>query len=109
MFGPNSLAAKLLQCSPKEDLELAKTLVRPTRLFLKDLAKKSLLSGKNFGSIDRVFVLCKEDEIISEDFQRWFIENNPTKDVKVIEGADHMAMLSKPKELCQCFVEIAEE
>ncbi|XVF59500.1 hypothetical protein PTKIN_Ptkin07bG0280700 [Pterospermum kingtungense] len=109
IFGPNFLAARLFQCSPKEDLELAKTLVRPTGLFLKDLAKNCLLTKGNFGSVDRVFVLCKEDELFSEDFQRWFIENSPTKDVKVIEGADHMAMLSKPKELCLCFLEIAEE
>ncbi|XWS29368.1 hypothetical protein CRYUN_Cryun24cG0023500 [Craigia yunnanensis] len=136
LFGPNFLATKVFQSCRKEDLakesllteenfgsvnrvfsnqseiaglELAKTLLRPTGLFLKDLAKESLLTEENFGSVNRVFILSKEDELFNEHFQRWFVEISPTKDVKVIEGADHMSMLSKPKELCLCFLEIAEE
>ncbi|KAL6012532.1 putative methylesterase 19 [Asimina triloba] len=43
-----------------------------------------------------------------EDFQRWIIRNNPPKEVKEIDGADHMVMMSKPQELCQCLLEMAE-
>uniref|UniRef100_A0A5B7BW78 Putative methylesterase 10 n=1 Tax=Davidia involucrata TaxID=16924 RepID=A0A5B7BW78_DAVIN len=108
-FGPNYMKTNLYQHGHSEDLELAKMLVRPSGLFLQELGKESLLTEKNFGSVSRVFVVCEEDQLFKEEFQRWMIENSPTKEVKSIAGADHMVMLSKPKELCFCLHEIAEK
>ncbi|XP_073103991.1 polyneuridine-aldehyde esterase isoform X3 [Elaeis guineensis] len=66
----------------------------------------SMLFGPLFISLN-LYQLCSvEDLAITEKFQRWMIENNPVKEVKVIEEADHMAMLSRPKELCECLLEI---
>ena len=84
-------------------------LVRPSGLFLEDLATGDLLTEENFGSVDRVFIELEDDEVMVEEFQRLMVENSPPKEVKVINGAGHMVMLSKPKELCQVLQDIAEK
>ncbi|KAJ8770756.1 hypothetical protein K2173_021403 [Erythroxylum novogranatense] len=106
-FGSDYLEKVAYQGCQPEDKELAKTLLRPFKFFLKDLAQESLLTKAKFGSVDRIYVVCKEDGLIKEDLQLWMIENSPTKEVKHIE-AGHMVMLSKPGDLCQCLLEIAE-
>ena len=91
-----------------KDFELAKTLVRPGSLFIEDLSKAKNFSNEGYGSIPRVYVVCDEDLAIPVKFQLWMIENDVAKtDVMKIKGADHMAMLSKPEEICHCLLEIA--
>ncbi|KAJ9170761.1 hypothetical protein P3X46_018841 [Hevea brasiliensis] len=107
-FGPQYLEAMMYHNSQPEDLELAKLLLRPFKFFLEDLAKESLLTEAKYGSIKRVFVVCKEDAVMKEEIVQWMIENSPTEQVKLIDGADHMVMLSKPEELCKIFQEIAD-
>ncbi|KAJ4827277.1 hypothetical protein Tsubulata_031185 [Turnera subulata] len=104
-FGPKFLA-KLYRLSSTEDLELAKTLVRPASLFLHDL---STSNNYSYGSVPRVYIICNEDEAIPQEFQRWMIENSPVQDVMEIEGADHMPMLCKPREACTCLSKIAQK
>ncbi|OMP02083.1 polyneuridine-aldehyde esterase-like protein [Corchorus olitorius] len=94
---------------PTSDLELAKMLIRPSGLFLKDLATENLLTEGKFGSVDRVFIGLEGDEVMMEEFQRVMIEKSPPKQVKFISGAGHMVMLSKPNQLCQLLQEIAAE
>ncbi|XP_077224363.1 salicylic acid-binding protein 2-like isoform X1 [Tasmannia lanceolata] len=108
LFGPNFLGHKLYQCSSLEDLTLATTLIRVASFFLEDLRKGPIFSKENYGSVSRVYIVCDEDKTITEDFQRWMIENNPVKEVKVIQGSDHMPMFSKPQELCNHLLEIAK-
>jgi hypothetical protein len=88
---------------------LAKTLARPGSLFREDLSRAKNFSNEGYGSVLRVYVVCDEDLGISEEFQRWMIENSGAKDVMEIKGADHMSMLSKPQELCHCLLEIARK
>ncbi|OMP02114.1 hypothetical protein COLO4_11337 [Corchorus olitorius] len=97
-FGPKLLASNFYQSSV-EDLELAKTLVRPGSLFQQDLLKARNFSEEGYGSVTRVFVVCDQDKAIPLDFQRWMIQNNPPKDVLEIKGADHMVMFSKTKQV----------
>ncbi|KAK8934172.1 Methylesterase 9 [Platanthera zijinensis] len=59
-----------------------------------------------YGSVDNVFMLCGEDASLTPDYQRWMVKNSPVKEVMEINGADHMPMLSMPRELCQCIVAI---
>ncbi|XP_009366394.2 methylesterase 10 [Pyrus x bretschneideri] len=107
LFGSQYMAAKLYKhCNP-EDLELAKMLTRPSGMFLEDMNKEGLLTEAKFGSVTRVFVLCEEDEVMKEEFQRWMIENGPNAEVRLIREAGHMVMLTKPTELCQCLCEVA--
>nr|QNR54842.1 salicylic acid binding protein 2 [Betula medwediewii] len=108
-FGPKFLSCKLYQLSPIEDLELAKTLIRPSSLFRENLSKAKNFSNEGYGSVQRVFVVCDEDLGIPLEFQRWMIENGGVKDVMEIKGADHMAMFSKPQELCHRLLEIARK
>lgn len=49
--------------------------------------------------------MCKEDEVMKEDFQRVMIENYHPKQDMSISAAGHMFMLSKSKELCQILLE----
>ncbi|PPR85761.1 hypothetical protein GOBAR_AA34935 [Gossypium barbadense] len=109
LFGPKYMEAMVYQLSPKEDIELANTLLRQGKWFMKDLSKESLLSKEKFGSVDRVYIVCKDDLLIKESLQKWYIENSPTDDVKFIAGADHMPMFSKPQEVCKCLQEVAEK
>ena len=93
-----------------KDLELAFALTRPSSLFLEDLAELKKFSNEGYGSVARVYIKCDEDVGISEEFQRWIIENNGgVKEVMNIKGADHMPMFSKPQELCACFLKVAHK
>lgn len=65
-----------------------------------------VVTEERYGSVKRVFVLCEEDEVASVDFQWSMIQNSPPDEVKIIEGAHHMAMLSNPRELQLCLDEI---
>ncbi|KAK8951442.1 Methylesterase 3 [Platanthera zijinensis] len=91
------------------DLTLASMMIRPTSLFYQELSKKPAFSKEGYGSVDKIYIICEDDAAIDEDFQQWMIENNPVKEVMKIRGADHMAMLSKPKELCECIKSIVKK
>ncbi|KMS94915.1 hypothetical protein BVRB_014140 [Beta vulgaris subsp. vulgaris] len=107
-FGPKFLS-KLCHLSPHEDVELAMTLKRSSSLFLHDISKpEAKLSKERYGSVRRVFVVCEEDQGISQDFQRWMIENDGVKEVKELRGSDHMPMFCMPKKLSDCLLEIAK-
>ncbi|XP_073018806.1 salicylic acid-binding protein 2 isoform X2 [Primulina eburnea] len=109
LFGPKFISLKLYQlCSP-QDVTLANALLRPSSLFREDLWKKSPFSKEGFGSVKRIYVVCSQDKAIPKNFQLWQIENFGVDEVKEIENADHMAMLSTPQELCQELVEITKK
>ncbi|CAO2166657.1 unnamed protein product [Urochloa humidicola] len=108
MFGPRILREKFFQlCSP-EDITLASSLMRVSSMFIEDLAVQQPLTKEGYGSVRRVYVVCNEDYAIVEGFQRWMVENNPVEEVKEI-AADHLVMLSRPKELAQCLADIVDK
>ncbi|CAK9320363.1 unnamed protein product [Citrullus colocynthis] len=109
LFGPKFLSSYLYHLSPIEDLELAKTLVRPSSVFQENLSKANNFSEEKFGKVTKVYVICSEDKILEKQFQEWLIQNSGIKNVMEIEGADHMAMFSKPQQLCQCLLHIAKK
>lgn len=84
-------------------------LARPTSWFLDDLTKHMVITEDRHGSVTRVFVVCKEDGAMTEDFQRWMVGRSPPEEVREIDGADHAAMMSKPRELCRHLLQIAEK
>ncbi|KAF8648685.1 hypothetical protein HU200_064735 [Digitaria exilis] len=110
VFGPNLLAAKIYDQSPAEvtklDLELAKLLLRPGSQFMEDpmMKDETLLTDGNYGSVKRVFVIAKADSSSTEEMQRRMVDLSPGAEVEEIAEADHMAMLSKPTELCDVLV-----
>ncbi|KAL3538911.1 hypothetical protein ACH5RR_002277 [Cinchona calisaya] len=100
VFGLEQLSAKVYQCCPSKDLELATTLVRPMCLYTnEDLSKELMLSTRKYGSVSRVFIIADEDKLAGKALQRWMIEKNPPDEVDEIKGSDHMVMISKPIEL----------
>ncbi|XP_039001096.1 methylesterase 10-like [Hibiscus syriacus] len=110
LFGPNFLATKLYQLSPRQDLALALTLVRHVGIFLDEESIEAVgVTKEKYGSVHRVFIVCCKDYAIKEEYQRWMIENNPPNEVKSILDSDHMVMFSNPNELCSCLQEIADK
>ncbi|KAK9164359.1 hypothetical protein Syun_005261 [Stephania yunnanensis] len=90
------------------ELALATMLVRVGPFmgkYLSNVANK--FSEEKYGSVGRVYVVCKDDKIISESIQRWMTRNYTVKEVIEIEGADHMPMFSTPQALCRALIHIA--
>ncbi|KAF5770855.1 putative alpha/beta hydrolase-1 [Helianthus annuus] len=106
-FGPKFLSSKLYQLTSAEDLELGKTLIRPSSLFMKDLRNAETFTKGGFGSVRRAYVICDEDKGIKKEFQQWMIDNNPVDEVKELKHVDHMPMLCDPKQLSVCLLDIA--
>ncbi|KAK9948833.1 hypothetical protein M0R45_004392 [Rubus argutus] len=75
LVGPKAMASKFYQLSPPE------------------------LTKEKYGSVPRVFIVADQDHAIVLDVQYFMIKNNPPNEVKVINGCDHVIMLSKPVEL----------
>ncbi|KAJ0705040.1 putative alpha/Beta hydrolase [Helianthus annuus] len=90
-----------------QDLELGKTLIRPSSLFMKDLRNTEPFTEGGFGSVRRAYVICDEDNGIKKEFQQWMIDNNPVDVVKELKHVDHMPMLCDPKQLSVCLHDIA--
>ncbi|RDY10996.1 Methylesterase 3, partial [Mucuna pruriens] len=109
IFGPQFLASYLYQLSPPEDLTLALSLLRPTCIYADEelLKENTKLTRDNYGTVAKVYIVCEQDKVLKHDFQLSMIERNPPNDVKVIVGADHMPMFSKPQELFSHLQDIA--
>ncbi|KAK6922990.1 Alpha/beta hydrolase fold-1 [Dillenia turbinata] len=97
LFDPKFLKTYLYNESPVEDYTPATTLVRPGNPFTADLAKAPHFTNGGFRSVPRVFIVCTKDKSIPEPFQLFMINNTGVNHVLQIDGADHMAMLSKPQ------------
>ncbi|XP_024013895.1 methylesterase 4 isoform X2 [Eutrema salsugineum] len=109
LVGPKFMAKNVYQLSPLEDLVLAKMLVRVNPIVTNNLAGTRSFSEERYGSVTRIYIVCGEDLTVPEDYQRWMISNFPPKEVMEIKDADHMAMFSKPQELCALLLEIADK
>ena len=84
-------------------------LLRPGLVFVDELSKANKFSNEGYGSVNRVYVVCKEDLCVPKEFQHWMIQNNPVDEVIEIKGVDHMPMLSKPEQLFDCLSHIAHK
>ncbi|XP_058772776.1 polyneuridine-aldehyde esterase-like [Vicia villosa] len=109
LVGINFLSTKFFQLCSREDLELMKILRRRGSLFIEDLLEVENLSRERYESVPGAYIIANKDLAIPEDYQKWMIQNAGIDVVKVINEADHMAMLSKPQELCLSLVEIANK
>uniref|UniRef100_M8BBP2 AB hydrolase-1 domain-containing protein n=1 Tax=Aegilops tauschii TaxID=37682 RepID=M8BBP2_AEGTA len=97
VFGPKLLAAKLYDRSSAEFVDDP---------MVKD---ETLLTDANYGSVKKVYVVAMEDAVFSEEMQRWMVDLSPGTEAEEIAGADHMAMFSKPRELCDVLLRIASK
>uniref|UniRef100_A0ACD5WUP3 Uncharacterized protein n=1 Tax=Avena sativa TaxID=4498 RepID=A0ACD5WUP3_AVESA len=109
LFRPLVTRANLYQLCSLEDLTLGMSMMRVSSMFVDDLRLQQPYTAARYGSVRKVFLVCKDDHSIVEGFQRWMIENYPVVDeVKELHGADHMAMLSTPDELASCLADIVK-
>ncbi|KAK2426599.1 hypothetical protein P8452_41216 [Trifolium repens] len=107
--GTKFLSTKFFQLCSTEDLELVKILIRTGSLFLEDLSETKNFSKERYGSVPRACIVSNDDLAIPIEYQEWMIQNAGIDEVKLINGADHMVMLSKPQELCLSLVEMADK
>ncbi|KAK9164357.1 hypothetical protein Syun_005259 [Stephania yunnanensis] len=92
----------------EKDLALATTLTRVGPLLGNDLSNiGNKFSEERYGSVARFYVVCKDDNIVSEKFQLWMTQNYAVKEVIELQGADHMAMFSAPQDLCAALLRVA--
>ncbi|KAG8055141.1 hypothetical protein GUJ93_ZPchr0001g32870 [Zizania palustris] len=94
---------------PNIDVTLATSLMRASSTFVEDLQVQQPYSEDHYGSVRKVYIVCKQDLVIAEGFQRWMIDNYPVEEVKEIDDADHSVMLSRPDELVRCLVDVADK
>ncbi|KAK1268273.1 Methylesterase 3 [Acorus gramineus] len=106
LFGPELLASNLYQNCPMEVTNKT-MLVRVGSLFQEELTNSPAFSREGYGLVNRAYIICGEDKTIPKVYQNWMVENYPVKQVKEIGGADHMAMMSKPRELFDLLLDIA--
>lgn len=64
---------------------------------------------EGYGSVKRIYIVCGEDNSIPQESQRLMISNFLPNEVMEIKDADHMAMFSKPQQLCALLLEIADK
>lgn len=94
-----------------QDWTLARMMVRPAQMFLGDEAMtgEEVLTEERYGAVSRVFVVAEEDKTwTAEEQRRVAASGGPGVEVRTIAGADHMPMFSKPAELAQLIMELAE-
>ncbi|CAK8539787.1 unnamed protein product [Lathyrus sativus] len=109
LLGSKFLSTNFFQLCSKEDLELVNNLRRTGSLFVEEFSETENFSKKGYGSVRSVYVVANEDLAIPVEFQQWMIQNAGIDVVEVINGSDHMAMLSKPQELCLSLLDIADK
>ncbi|GLJ06214.1 hypothetical protein SUGI_0033530 [Cryptomeria japonica] len=102
-FGTQFTRHFLSQNSPSWDLTLWESLEKKSPIWQEPL----LYTAKNYGSVRRIFVVSKEDKVIVEAFQRKMIAGNPPQMVYEIEGSDHTVFFSKPLQLAEVLMKIA--
>ena len=87
-------------------------LARLAQMFLRDevMTGEKVLTEGRYGVVSGVFVVAEEDKTWPAEEQRRVAAScGPGVEVRAIGGADHMPMFSKPAELAQLIMEVAEK
>ncbi|KAH0991306.1 hypothetical protein GBA52_002789 [Prunus armeniaca] len=96
----------LFNQSPAKDVALASVSMRP--IPFAPVTEKLSLSGTNYGSVRRFFIVTQEDHAISVPLQETMIELNPPEQVFRLKGSDHAPFFSRPQALHRILVEISQ-
>jgi pimeloyl-ACP methyl ester carboxylesterase len=71
--------------------------------------RDGVLTPERYGAVRRVYVVAEDDEWKPPEMQRLMSSWNPGTEVTVLRGADHMPMSSKPTELSELLMVIADK
>ncbi|KAK7367493.1 hypothetical protein VNO80_09505 [Phaseolus coccineus] len=82
--------------------------LRKGSLFLEELSEAQNFPKEGYGSASCAYIVCSGDLAIPKEYQQWMIQNAGIDIVREINGADHMAMLSKTQDLCSTLLEITD-
>ncbi|KAH8494018.1 hypothetical protein H0E87_020683 [Populus deltoides] len=104
---PSYMLEKFIESISGADEEQDTAVVSSTPFQLTPIEQTSSLKT-DMDPFPRVYIVCTEDILLSPSLQRYMIEQNEVKEVMEIP-ADHMAVFSKPKELGQCILELAQK
>ncbi|KAI4376013.1 hypothetical protein MLD38_013813 [Melastoma candidum] len=108
LVGPTTLATKVYQLSPVDDIVLATLLVRRFPLFTEENLSDVIRPTKErYGRVKRVYIMSGQDQVLKVDFQEKMIRGNPPDEVLKVNDSDHMVMFSKPTELSELLLRIA--
>jgi len=88
---------------------LVLSLRRRTSLFIENLSEAENFSKEGCESVPRAYIVANEDLAIPVEYQYWMIQNAGIQMVKVVERADHMAMISNPQDLYLSLLDIANK
>ncbi|KAI9114187.1 hypothetical protein K1719_014837 [Acacia pycnantha] len=89
LLGSKVSSSHLYQLCSKEDVEMAKALMRPSSYFVDNLSKESNFSQEGFVSVPRAFITCNQDLGMPLEFQQWMIQNSGIHEVLEIKDAGH--------------------
>ncbi|KAJ1286986.1 hypothetical protein BS78_03G395000 [Paspalum vaginatum] len=110
LFGPQYMEKILYQLSPPEDLTLAMAMVKRSRRYREDETLNGMvLTAERYGAVRRVCVVAEDDASYPADSRRRLASWNPGTEVRGLQGADHMPMFSKPREMSELLMEIADK
>ncbi|KAF0917883.1 hypothetical protein E2562_021609 [Oryza meyeriana var. granulata] len=107
LFGPDFMRRKLYHLSPEEDFTLSQSLLRLSSYYVADMHRRPPFSEARYGAVRKVYVVCGQDQVIVEAYQRRMIADCPVAEVREIAAADHMAMFSAPEELAGHLADVA--
>ncbi|GLJ13863.1 hypothetical protein SUGI_0221490 [Cryptomeria japonica] len=102
-FGKQFSQQVLLQNSPSTDICLTDSLLKKFPLW--DGAVS--YTKENYGRVPRAYVVAKDDKMLSEEYQKKMIAENPPQMVYEIEGSDHSPFFCKPDKLANILLQIA--
>ena len=84
-------------------------LLRPGKPFYdSSVTREDFVTAENHGSVSRVYLVCNQDRSILPETQKWLVKMSPGTELLELDGADHMPMLSMPKEFFSLLVDISD-
>ena len=93
-----------------QDWVLTHLLRRPLRVYSdQDMSNVLKLSTSKYGSVNRVFIVAKQDNVIIPSFQQLMVTKNPPTEVQEIAKSDHMVMMCRVVELSKRLNQISKK
>lgn len=91
----------------EQDYTLSQSLIRVSSYYVADLQSQPPFKEARFGSVKKVYIICKKDVAVPEEHQRRMVAGSTVEEVRELDFADHMPMFSAPGELAGHLADVA--